>query len=130
MVKGHENCCSVWTVIWAAQPRVTVKPWLDEPPVAGSDGAVPVDGAAPVDGAGEAAQVAGADDDAWPAAGVEGAYPAGDSGDFAWLLPGPEAAPCGVFDAIAGGIDAVTGVIAASADGMSAATRCWALRLA
>ena len=121
-VKGHENCCSVWTVNWAAQPRLTDKVWFDAPLVADSDGAAPVEAAAPVEGTEGA-------DGAWPAAGLEGGYPIDDSGDFAGLLPGPGVTLCrGAFDAIAVGIDAVTGVTTASADDMIAAARwCWAL---
>src|ERR1700728_345865 len=102
-VNGHENCCSVWTVNWAAQPRLTDKAWSDAPLVAGADGAAPVEAAALVEAA---AVVEGTEeaDGAWAAAGLEGAYP----GDFAGRLPGPGVAPCrGVLDAIAGGIDAV-----------------------
>src|ERR1700722_2784493 len=128
---GHENCGSVWTVNWAAQPRLTDKAWSDAPLVAGADGAAPVEAAALVEAA---AVVEGTEepDGAWAAAGLEGAYPVDDPGDFAGRLPGPGVAPCrGVLDAIAGGIDAVTGVTTACADGMTAAACwCWALRLA
>ena len=122
-VKGHENCCSVWTVNWAAQPRLTDKVWFDAPLVADSEGAAAVEAAALVEGTEGA-------DRAWLAAGLEGAYPIDDSGDFAGLLLGPRVALCrGAFDAIAVGIDAVTGVTTASAADMTAAARwCWALR--
>ena len=130
MVNGHENCCSVWTVSWAAQPRLTDNAWFDVPLVAGSDGAAPLEGGADlaeggVDLVEGAARVEGAEGarDAWLATGPEGAGAVDGPGDFAWPVPGLAAALCrSVFDA-------AVGVIATSADGLAPAA-CWPLRLA
>ena len=126
-VSVHENAPFHWTVVWAAQPRLTDNVWLDEPLAAGSDGAASVDGAA------EGAPVAGTEgaEGAADVAGLEGVDQVAGLGDLARLLPGLAAFGCGDLDASADGIDAVAGVIDAIADGMTTASPCgWALRLA